>query len=188
MVVDPSIRTFTGKMFNVLEPDPEKIDIIDIAHALSNQCRFTGHVARFYSVGEHSVHVGELVNPEHEMVGLLHDATEAYLVDLPSPIKRGTPLGLIFKALEGKLWTAVATRFNLPLEIPEDVHFADSVMLLTEKRDLFKADTDTVEQYRKTWVKHEGAEPALFSVEDAWLPEKAENHFLTHYYDVLGGK
>lgn len=188
MAVDPSIRTFTGQMFNVLEPDPERIDIVDIAHALSNQCRFTGHVKNFYSVAEHSIHVSELVNTEHEKCGLLHDATEAYLMDLASPIKRGTPLGVIFKELENKLWIAIAQRFDLPVAIPEDVHFADSVMLLTEKRDLMLSDPDSLDEYAHTWVKHEGAKAALFDISEPWLPKEAEDRFLTHYYDILGGK
>ena len=68
-------------------PNPDDIRIEDIAHALSNQCRFAGHAREFYSVAEHSVHVSQLCLPEHALWGLLHDASEAYLVDLPRPLK-----------------------------------------------------------------------------------------------------
>lgn len=87
------IRTFTGKRFYPLKPTIEDIDILDIAHALSNQCRFSGHSKWHYSVGQHSVYVSQVVrslggSPTDIMWGLLHDASEAYLVDLPTPVKR----------------------------------------------------------------------------------------------------
>src|SRR4051812_44303587 len=82
------IQTYSGKQFFPMRPIGGDIDIEDIAHALSNQCRFSGHCQRFYSVAEHSLRVAELVTPQHKLWALLHDASEAYLVDLPTPIKR----------------------------------------------------------------------------------------------------
>ena len=81
------IRTFTGIKFAPLSPRLEDIDIRDIAHALSNLCRFTGHTPVFYSVAEHSVLVSKLVEPEYALGALLHDASEAYLNDIAGPIK-----------------------------------------------------------------------------------------------------
>ena len=50
-------QTFTGRQFFPLDPDPQDIDIVDIAHSLAMQCRYNGHTDRFYSVAEHCVHV-----------------------------------------------------------------------------------------------------------------------------------
>ena len=86
------IQTFTGRAFYVLDPRPEDVDIEDIAHALSMQCRFAGHCREFYSVAQHSVTASWLVPPEDALWGLLHDAAEAYVVDLPRPIKRAWQL------------------------------------------------------------------------------------------------
>ena len=81
----------TGHIFP-LDPDPSDIDIQDIAHALSNNCRWTGHVKSFYSVGQHSVLVSQIVEPENALAGLLHDASEAYLSDIARPVKYSEPM------------------------------------------------------------------------------------------------
>ena len=86
----PWIETFTGKHFYPLDPKPEDFDLVDIAHSLANTCRFRGHVRRFFSVAEHSVNVSKLaegIDPGAAVQGLLHDAAEAYLSDLASPLK-----------------------------------------------------------------------------------------------------
>src|SRR5271165_7548492 len=82
------IQTYTGRVMYPLDPRPEEINIIDIAHALSNLCRFTGHVRTFYSVAEHSVRVSQHCDPKDALWGLLHDASEAYLADMSRPMKR----------------------------------------------------------------------------------------------------
>ena len=87
------IQTMSGVIFYPLDPRPEEIRIEDIAHALSHQCRFAGHCREFYSVAEHSVRVSRELPQEFMLWGLLHDASEAYLVDLPRPIKRWSAMG-----------------------------------------------------------------------------------------------
>ena len=81
------VQTVTGKAFYPLKPDPSLISIEDIAWALSMQCRFAGHVLHFYSVAEHCVYISNSVPMEDALWGLLHDATEAYLTDVPRPLK-----------------------------------------------------------------------------------------------------
>jgi hypothetical protein len=97
------IRTFTGKTLHFEDPRPEDIDIVDIGHALSHLCRFSGHTSTFYSVASHSVLVAEKFwetsaepPPDTEwghqkrrlfLACLLHDAAEAYVADIPSPLK-----------------------------------------------------------------------------------------------------
>src|ERR1700722_9509595 len=97
------ITTYTGKIFRPLHPDAVDICIEDIAHALSMQCRFTGHSREFYSVGDHCLWVSdvaaELGRPEDALWGLLHDASEAYLHDIASPIKRADEF-VLYRAAE----------------------------------------------------------------------------------------
>ena len=109
------IQTFSGKQFWPTNPKVEDIDIVDIAHALSMQCRYGGHCRRFYCVAEHSVHVSDALPQELKLWGLLHDASEAYLVDIPRPIK---PFLSNYVELEAQLMAAVVKRFGLTDELP----------------------------------------------------------------------
>lgn len=71
--LDSYIETYSGKKFHILDPQPDEIDIIDIAHALSMNCRYTGHCLEFYSIAEHSVYTSQLVSEENKLWALLHD-------------------------------------------------------------------------------------------------------------------
>lgn len=80
------IATTTNKHFYYLDVRIEDIDIQDIASGLANECRFNGLIDNFYSVAQHLVYVSYLVAPEYALEALLHDASEAYVKDLPSTI------------------------------------------------------------------------------------------------------
>jgi len=86
--VGSGIQVNSGGIFDPLNPDPAGILIEDVAHALARQSRFLGHGDGSYSVAEHCVHVSRACEPEDALWGLLHDATEAYLGDLPTPLKQ----------------------------------------------------------------------------------------------------
>lgn len=132
------IRTYTGKEFYPLDPDPEQIDIIDIAHALSNVCRYTGHLSSFYGVGDHSIYVSQISSVEGKetaLWGLLHDASEAYIADVARPVKHH-PDFQFYRDAEDKLMKAVCIKFGLSEEMPAMVKEADNRMLVTEMRDL----------------------------------------------------
>lgn len=133
------IQTYTGRQFWPCDPRPEEIHIEDIAHSLSMQCRFTGHCEQFYSVAEHSVRVSEILPGNSALWGLMHDASEAYLTDLSRPLKRGSGLGPIYKAMESRLMRAVCERFGMPIDEPAEVKKADNCLLMTEKRDLMRS-------------------------------------------------
>lgn len=137
------IQTFTGVHFYPLDPRPCEILIEDIAHALSMQCRYSGHVNRFYSVAEHSIRVAELVPRELRLLALMHDAAEAYLVDLPRPLKRYSDMGAEYKKIEDHLMIAVCERFRLAWQdpMPDEIERADKGMLWVESRDLMTPDT-----------------------------------------------
>jgi hypothetical protein len=121
---DGSITTFSGMRFWPLIPNPADIRIEDIAHALSNQCRFAGHSREFYSVAEHSVRVSQHCRPEDALWGLLHDASEAYLSDVPAPLKE-LPAFEAYRAAERSLQGTIAVRFGLSTEQPRSVTEAD---------------------------------------------------------------
>lgn len=129
------IQTFTGKQFWPLDARVEDVDIEDIAHALANQCRFAGHCKFHYSVAQHSVYVSRFCSPQNALCGLLHDGTEAYLVDLPRPIKK-LPAFAAYSEAEANLAIVVCDAFGLPHKEPDDVHEADMRICATEVRDV----------------------------------------------------
>lgn len=117
-----AIKTYSGHYIDVFNPDPDAIDIRDIAHALSLTARWGGHTKSFYSVGSHSIWVAANLPDEFKLEGLLHDAAEAYIGDMPKPIKRHLP---DFNALETILDKAIRSKFGLPLEMSPEVKKID---------------------------------------------------------------
>lgn len=181
------IQTATGGKFWPLDPKPEDVCIYDIAHALSQLCRFTGHTKKFYSVAQHSVLVSQACGPcgwIDARWGLLHDAAEAYLNDIARPVKR-TVMMDGYRDSEEKLIACIAERFGLSLPIPSSVHHADRVLLLTERRD-FMHPLEWSETNREAW-NLSGAEP-LEKVILPWTPEEAEMKFLLRYRELFGGR
>ena len=136
-VPGPYIQTVSGRWVNPFDPDPEQLDAGDIARALANQCRFGGHCRVFYSVAQHSVIISRLVEErggdvEDAFAALMHDATEAYLGDMPHPLKHRSPLGAAFKDAEDHLEQALRERFSIKPDVPE-IKRADRALLATER-------------------------------------------------------
>lgn len=130
------IQTLSGQRFYPLNPKPDTIKIQDIANALSKQCRFSGQIQEFYSVAEHSIYVSYLCNQEDALFGLLHDASEAYLVDVPRPLKQSGKFQHYIDA-EKVLQEMIYTKYcNSPKE-PESVKKADMIMLATEANQVY---------------------------------------------------
>lgn len=158
------MQTFSGLRFYPLDPRPDEIDPRDIAHALSLLCRYGGHVDRFYSVAEHCVLMSEAVSAEHALAALLHDATEAYVVDVPRPLKRQLPG---YREIEDRVWYVIALRFRIDLELPTAVKEADSRILLTER--------DALMPRHDEWDV-DGMEPLPVAI-TGWSPEEAERRY-----------
>lgn len=121
-----TIRTFTGRYFDILDLKPEMVHIEDIAHALSMNCRFGGHIPVFYSVAQHSISVAEMVPKEHRLEALLHDASEAYIHDMPKPFKRHM---YEYQYHEARIEKLIAEVFGLKYPWHESIKEADKLQL-----------------------------------------------------------
>jgi uncharacterized protein len=175
----PYVQTVSGRWVNPFDPDPEQLDAGDIARALANQCRFGGHSRVFYSVAQHSVIVSELVeqrggDAEDAFAALMHDASEAYLGDMPHPIKHRSPLGAAFKAAEDHLEAALRERFRIKADVPE-IKRADRALLATERRAFSAEDWH--------WPELEGVEPLELEL-TALAPEAAARAFAERYAEL----
>lgn len=125
-----SIRTSSGIYFDFVNPTVDMIKIEDIAHALSQQCRFGGHLPVFYSVAQHCYNCSEGVGYEkYALEALLHDASEAYLLDIPKPLKNLLP---DYQKIEKKIELLIAEKFKLKYPWPSAVKYIDMNMLEME--------------------------------------------------------
>lgn len=172
---DAWIQTYSGRRFNPTNPHVDAIVIQDIAHSLSMQCRFSGHCKRFYSVAQHSVLVSHICDHDDALWGLMHDASEAYLVDIPRPLKRSGKFEA-YRELEAIMTKAICKRFGLPEQEPPSVKRADTTLLATEARDL-------MQPLRSDWVQP--AEPLPFKI-DSWSPQEAKNAFMKRFFQLIG--
>ncbi len=153
------VRTFTGIYVNVFEPTLDMFCIEDIAHALSNQCRFGGHLPEFYSVAQHSILCSSLADGKHKLSALMHDASEAYLLDIPSPIKQGL---VGYKEIEDNLMKLLAEKFGFTYPLEKSVLEIDKQMLRIEWDEIMLQDKS---------IKHFVC----------WQPKYAERRFLEMY-------
>lgn len=131
------LHTYTGKYIDVFNPNPDDICIDDIAHSLAYQCRFAGHIHTHFSVAQHSVLVADFVSEEHKLQAILHDASEAYLVDIPRPIKALLPQYL---EVEDRLMRVIADKFGFEYPLCDEVKEADDHSLQWEWTDLVLTD------------------------------------------------
>lgn len=173
------IVTYTGRVVDPLNLRPEQVNIIDIAHSLSNQCRFTGHVREFYSVGQHSVLCTEFTREtygtaQHQLTLLLHDGSEAYLSDLARPVKHAEGLGDVYREIENGIQAVVAERFGLEYPFKDFVHKIDNALLLREQQDLMP-------RFRHIESKLVYDKPIT-----GWSPADSKARFLALYTELTG--
>ena len=135
------ITTYTGVHFFPTRPDPDGVRIVDVAHALSLLCRGNGHVKTFFSVGQHCLHCAREALARNcsrrvALACLLHDASEAYLSDVPRPFKQHLPQ---YRALEDRLLAAIYQKYlggPLTQEEQRQVKQIDDDMLRGELREM----------------------------------------------------
>ena len=174
------MQTYTGKKFYPTAPNAADVDPLDIAHALSMQCRYNGHVKEFYSVAEHCWLISHALERDYgsrdlALWGLLHDATEAYVGDMVRPLKKQIPA---FSEVEDRVMKAIAERFDLFTEtMPPEVKDADNRILVDEKAALM------------------GKQPGAWSVDGlkplrvyikAWDPTTARNKYMERLIALTG--
>ena len=127
--------TASGLLINPFEMRPEDVRIEDIAHHLANICRFQGATARFYSVAQHSVLVSSYLSDMDGLYGLLHDASEYLLGDVPGPLKQ-SEIFAAYRSAESRLQRVIYQAFGLTPDESEVLHLVDRRALWTEQRDL----------------------------------------------------
>ena len=172
----PCIQTVSGKKFPLDKPDLDQIDIDDIAHGLSLLCRFNGQCTKFYSVAEHSVHVSYEIAPEFALAGLLHDAAEAYLGDVPSPLKRRL---MQFKKFEDAMEMAIGAKFGVDSGLfkTSELKRADVQLLIDEKAALM---ADAPEPWPENAPPMKDAKRIM-----GWGPKKAKKKFLARFEGLI---
>ena len=173
----------SGTFIDVFNPDPALIKIEDIAHGLSHLCRFGGHTVRHYSVAEHSWWVSQQVPEEFALQGLMHDATEAYLVDIPTPIKKHFPM---YYEVEKRLHAAICERFGVDPAMPGPVKEADARMCITEKICLISEENLDHPEWRGL-TDHYSAYDDVVIQRKTVHPLVARNMFLNRF-EELGGR
>lgn len=176
-----AIWTFSGRTLEPLNPDPKDISIVDIAHHLSNICRFTGASSEFYSVAQHSVLVSDLVPEPFKLEALMHDSPEYGLFDVAKPVKNASgPLSEAYRAAEERLQRVIYQKFGVvsTFESHRRVKQADDLMLIIEGYHLMPPDFLSPEE-KETF---EIAQPEEYF--DCWTPKNAKTNFLIKFAEL----
>ncbi len=158
MTIDPVVLTRSGQYVNLINPDPATLDIRDIAHSLANIRRFGGHTRVPYTVAEHSIRVSLYLKargytPASQLAGLLHDASEAYLGDVVSPLKALLP---DYRVIEKNFERTIELWGNVTFIDRPEIKMADLVLLACERDALLPATPDYV------WGIIDGYDPAEY--------------------------
>lgn len=176
------MQTYSGKAFYPMNPSIKDFSIVDIGHALSNICRYGGHVKKFYSVAEHCVLMSRSVSPEAALFALLHDAAEAYIGDMVRPLKQDIPE---FKRIEDRIFDVMIEWLKTePIEVPmtqaiqEEVREADNRILLDEKKVL------TANSPSK-WSQEITHKPLGVEIR-CWSPAVARYEYLERFLELTG--
>ena len=209
------LQTFTGKKIDLINPTREMVDIEDIAHSLSMICRYNGHCRDFYSVAEHSVMVeamgsqillrreaerysGRLSAPpkptseivQQSLALLLHDAAEAYIGDLTTPLKRGLEsvgYDAAFPAPEGRASKIEMLEYRWLLAIGEAFGLGDR---LAEPSDVMRQADEkvmTVEvpmlfhPVQSCWWETRNRPRSGEMVIQCWTPAEARRQFVSRF-------
>ncbi len=168
------IQTFLSKKYFPLDPRPEDVEIEDIAHSLSFLCRYNGHIKKFYSVAEHCWIISHVVPPELALKGLLHDASEAYMSDIPRPFKYSVELKK-FREVEHLNSKVIYNKFGLSDDEPAIIKEFDGRIITNEKHSLFNTIhpefTDTLPRIKGIRIR-------------GWSPKTAKLRYLERFNEL----
>lgn len=180
--MEPIIETYTGKQFHLFDTSIDDIDIKDISHALGLLCRYNGHTRRFYSVAEHCVMCSYLVPDEFAFDALMHDASEAYLSDIPKPFK--SSIGN-YQEIEAAMQSRIAEKFGFMAPEPREVKNVDIGILWLEAQELITSKgswwhpdiKEAFDKYIDVQRLPDGGLPL-------WSPAYAQAHFERRFYEL----
>jgi hypothetical protein len=173
------ILTQKGHAFSFDDVEYNIYDIDDIAHSLAMTCRYGGMSRWHYSVAQHSVLIAREIwyqtyDPSAALDGLMHDAEEAYMGDMKTPLKNLMP---DFRAMSDRVDSAIRKTFahyGVPATIQPLTKEYDTRILLDEKRALLPDDGPR-------WpIETDGTEP-LGVLISRWTPQEAKAAFLDNY-------
>lgn len=194
------IETYSGRFVDLSNPSPASINLADIGHALSQTCRYGGHCREYYSVAEHAVFVSKRLQRKGysnaiQLAGLHHDDTEAYLGDIPRPLKPllGETYKLMTDAVDDavfkSLYLAKYGLLNFKFFHAPVVKDADNWALFVEARHLLPSEG------RQWWDGEQASAswglvslPSRIVTPDYWhgglSPEKAEELYLDRHMEL----
>lgn len=175
----PYIETSGGRKVHFLDPDPDSINIEDIAYALSQIPRFNGHASQFISVAEHSWSGSRYIEDTYKLSMLLHDATEAYLCDIPKPLKEFLP---DYRKIEDNLQRVICEKYKIPFPLPDVVKYYDLVLLSNEAHWLLPSRGNTWSVWKH--VKRPVVSPEFKPL--CMYPKAARRIFLDKFYELSG--
>lgn len=173
------IRTFSGEMFDIVNPDPNKILLIDLAHHMALINRYTGASKVPYNDSQHSVLVSHLVPKGFELDGLFHDSPEAFMNDINRPLKQLLPE---YRAIEDKLYSVIAKKFALSDPIPNEVHDADLLAYHVERYYLFNQSMPPGTDLFDIGIT------ALNCINEIWGWERSQKEWLNRYHELVEGR
>lgn len=179
------IQTYTGRAFHYADFNDTDICIEDIAHALSMECRYGGHCAWHYSVAQHSVHVYDALEDLElpawiKRQGLMHDAPEAYLKDLPRPLKHAIDCGA-YRSLDEEIWRWIAMKYRMSPDVHPTVKEVDLRLALDEKAHLLTKG-------EKEWTGVSASFKPLGITIPEWSPSRAKSEFLNRFRREYGAR
>lgn len=179
--VAPEIQLSNGKFYSYANPNPDVLDVETIAHALANACRFSGHCSRHYSVAEHCIRCSYIGPDDEALERLMHDAAEALVVDMPTPLKV-MPGMEAYRAMDHAAERVIADRFGLTYPWPPSVRAADLIMLATEKRDLMPPGG-------AAWDVIKGITPDSFDISGGYFSRKDwKSEFIARFDELAGAR
>lgn len=168
------IQTYTGRQFFACDPLAEDIEILDIASGLSKNTRYGGQCLRFYSVAEHCCHICDAAPDPLKLEALMHDASEAYLVDVPRPIKASLTN---YAAIENGLMLVIAKKYGFNWPVSPLVKKLDNGILADEQRQNMAPPP-------APWAQL--TDPPLNCRLQFWTPDQAMLEFVTRFFRFWG--